>query len=572
MSKKSNNTNNIKREIATRAYANERTILGKKKVQVSFMDQFVLRATKLKSEKHLLAKASNLRKVFTGLDLVLLGLGGIVGAGVFVLTGMAARNYAGPAVVLSYLIALLASLITALSYSEFATCIPTSGSAYNFISITFGELFAYITGWNLVIELTVGGAAVARGFTSYFATLVGLKPPDLRIRVIEGVIELDFLALLLVTLVSILIIGGVEQTKKFQYIALSVCLSAIFFVLAVGSTEVKIENYTPFVPPEFGWKGVMSAASVVFFAFIGFDTVATMAEETIEPCRNLPIGILGSLAISGFLYCSMAAVITGMVPYDEINIDAPFSTVFYTTGHDWAAVAVSSGAVFCIVTSCLACLLSQPRVYLAMARDGLLPGIIAELHPTLGTPVYASLLTWALTGLLTLLFDINILAQMVSIGTLAIFCGVNLALLVRRYTPKEVSFDDFDTRVPVLMRAVYLLMSCFILSYSLHYGLALWIKITSGIALVLCTYSFYALGEFLNAPTEKQFKTPLVPLIPILGVLATSQLIVCLGSLALIRFSLVSLASLVSYLCIDYVRCCGPHLNEEIDGEKNIKD
>ena len=268
----------------------------------------------------------------------------------------------------------------------------------------------------------------------------------------------------------------------------------------------------------------------------------------------------------------MAAVITGMVPYDEINIDAPFSTVFYTTGHDWAAVAVSSGAVFCIVTSCLACLLSQPRVYLAMARDGLLPGIIAELHPTLGTPVYASLLTWALTGFLTFLFDINILAQMVSIGTLAIFCGVNLALLVRRYTPKEVSFDDFDTRVPVLMRAVYLLMSCFILSYSLHYGLALWIKITSGIALVLCTYSFYALGEFLNAPTEKQFKTPLVPLIPILGVLATSQLIVCLGSLALIRFSLVSLASLVSYLCIDYVRCCSPHLNEEIDGEKNIKD
>ena len=386
--------------------------IGTKAVRFTRLDEFIVRALTLKSERRSALKKNNaqqrkkdggsLKKVLNACDLVVIGVGGIVGAGVFVLTGTAAKENAGPALIVSYLIAMCASVFTALCYSEFATCAPTSGSAYNFISMTFGEVFAYITGWNLAIELTVGGAAVARGFTSYLATLFGLKPDAMRVKIIEHAIELDFCAFLLVSAMTLTIVRGMEQTKNFQFVVVTLAMATIAFVIIVGSAEVDVDNYTPFIPPEFGWQGVMSAASVVFFAFIGFDTVATLAEETKNPGKDLPIGILGSLAISGILYCAMAGVITGMVSYEQIDVDAPFSVAFTKNGIPWASVVVSCGAIFCIVTSLLGCLVGQPRVYMAMARDGLMPKCIANVSETYGTPVNASILTWALTGVLTL--------------------------------------------------------------------------------------------------------------------------------------------------------------------------
>lgn len=557
-----------------REYIEKKNSVGDKAIRFSFIDQFIVRACRLKSERRFLRQQENktndgggLRKVLTATDLVVIGVGGIVGAGVFVLTGTAAKENAGPALVVSYLIALCASVLTALCYSEFATCVPTSGSAYNFISITFGELFAYITGWNLAIELTVGGAAVARGFTSYLATLFGLKPDVLRVKIIEHVIELDFCAFLLVSAMTLTIIRGMEQTKNFQFVVVALAMATIAFVIIVGSTEVDVDNYTPFIPPEFGWQGVMAAASVVFFAFIGFDTVATLAEETKNPGKDLPIGILGSLAISGILYCAMAGVITGMVSYEQIDVDAPFSVAFTKNGIPWAAVVVSCGAIFCIVTSLLGCLIGQPRVYMAMARDGLMPKCIATISEKYGTPLNASILTWALTGVLTLLFDIGILAQMVSIGTLTIFCGVNLALLVRRYTPRDVRFDDMNARWPALSRALYLLIACLFLCFSVTYELELVVQILAAVAVCSVVVSFHLYGKrafpksngFCNAPNETQFATPFVPLFPALGVLATSQLIVSLGPLAHIRFAMVCLIAVISYAVMDYVRCCGEH-------------
>ena len=319
-------TSSAQHRSVQREYIEKKDSVGDKAIRFSFIDQFIVRACRLKSERRFLRQQESktndgggLRKVLSATDLVVIGVGGIVGAGVFVLTGTAAKENAGPALVVSYLIAMCASVLTALCYSEFATCVPTSGSAYNFISITFGEVFAYITGWNLAIELTVGGAAVARGFTSYLATLFGLKPDALRVKIIEHVIELDFCAFLLVSAMTLTIIRGMEQTKNFQFVVVALAMATIAFVIIVGCTEVDVDNYTPFIPPEFGWQGVMAAASVVFFAFIGFDTVATLAEETKNPGKDLPIGILGSLAISGILYCAMAGVITGIdpVPFAE---------------------------------------------------------------------------------------------------------------------------------------------------------------------------------------------------------------------------------------------------------------
>ena len=560
------------RRRAQRNYVDWKVDIGTKGIRFTRLDEFIVRALRLKSERLFVFKKNNktrkdggLKKVLSASDLVVIGVGGIVGAGVFVLTGTAAKENAGPALIVSYLIAMCASVFTALCYSEFATCAPTSGSAYTFISITFGEVFAYITGWNLAIELTVGGAAVARGFTSYLATLFGLKPDAMRVKIIEHAIELDFCAFLLVSAMTLTIFRGMEQTKNFQFVVVTLAMATIAFVIIVGSAEVDVDNYTPFIPPEFGWQGVMSAASVVFFAFIGFDTVATLAEETKNPGKDLPIGILGSLAISGILYCAMAGVITGMVSYEQIDVDAPFSVAFTKNGIPWASVVVSCGAIFCIVTSLLGCLVGQPRVYMAMARDGLMPKCIANVSETYGTPVNASILTWALTGVLTLVFDIGILAQMVSIGTLTIFCGVNLALLVRRYTPKDVRFDDMNARWPALSRALYLLIACLSLCFSVTYELELVLQILSAIAVCYTILSFHLYGlktfpqtnGFCNAPnTQTQFTAPFVPLFPSLGVLATSQLIVSLGSLAHVRFALVCLIALASYVAMDYVRCC----------------
>ena len=282
---------------AQRNYVDAKVDIGTKAVRFTRLDEFIVRALRLKSERRVFTKNNarkdgGLKKVLNASDLVVIGVGGIVGAGVFVLTGTAAKENAGPALIVSYLIAMCASVFTALCYSEFATCAPTSGSAYNFISITFGEVFAYITGWNLAIELTVGGAAVARGFTSYLATLFGLKPDAMRVKIIERAIELDFCAFLLVSAMTLTIVRGMEQTKNFQFVVVTLAMATIAFVIIVGSAEVDVDNYTPFIPPEFGWQGVMSAASVVFFAFIGFDTVATLAEETKNPGKDLPLSLI----------------------------------------------------------------------------------------------------------------------------------------------------------------------------------------------------------------------------------------------------------------------------------------
>ena len=503
------------------------------------------RATRLKSaDAALAASDTSMKKCLTAADLILLGVGGVIGGGVFVLTGAAAHDHAGPAVVVSYVLASLTSMITGLCYTEFAVETPVAGSAYNFVSMSFGEFAGYLCGCNLALELTIAAAAVARGWTSYVATLFHASPDALRIRVgptggdgeraAEASVELDLAAAALVALVTALLAYGAKESARFNASVTAVSLLVIFFVITLGGLSVEKENWTPFAPG--GVEGVLAGASVVFFSFVGFDTVATCAEETRDPGRDLPVGILGSLGICAVLYAAMALVITGMVPAADIDVQAPFAVAFRDRGMPWAESLISFGAVAAITTALLSSLMGQPRVYMAMARDGLLPSWFGKVHPSLGTPVNASAFTGASVAALALTVDIETLAQLVSIGTLAIFAGVCAALLVRRHTPErsddggEVRMED---RKPALKRVAALIIACVAFAFTSSVSL-----VARGVALgaaVAATVSFNRLPR--HHDPKKGFSTPLVPYVPALGVLATMQLIASLGALAWARFA-----------------------------------
>ncbi len=509
------------------------------------------RATRLKSaDAALAASDSSMKKCLTAADLLLLGVGGVIGGGVFVLTGAAAHDHAGPAVVVSYVLASLTSMITGLCYTEFAVETPVAGSAYNFVSMAFGEFAGYLCGCNLALELTIAAAAVARGWTSYVATLFHAPPDALRVRVGRGgggaddggassrSTELDFAAAALVALVTALLAYGMKETARFNACVTALSLLVIFFVIALGGSSVDTANWVPFAPN--GLEGVLAGASVVFFSFVGFDTVATCAEETRDPGRDLPVGILGSLGICALLYAAMAAVITGMVPTADIDVQAPFAVAFRDRGMPWAESLISFGALAAITTALLSSLMGQPRVYMAMARDGLLPRWFGEVHATLGTPVNASVFTGVSTAALALLVDIETLAQLVSIGTLAIFAGVCAGLLVRRHTPPRSggggADDDDDVRMedrkPALKRVAALMLACVAFAASASSLVARGVALGGAAA---ATVSFNALPR--HHDPQKGFATPLVPYVPALGVLATTQLIASLGALAWARFA-----------------------------------
>lgn len=515
------------------------------------------RATRLKSaDAALAASDASMKKCLTAADLLLLGVGGVIGGGVFVLTGAAAHDHAGPAVVISYVLASLTSMITGLCYTEFAVETPVAGSAYNFVSMAFGEFAGYLCGCNLALELTIAAAAVARGWTSYVATLFHASPDALRIRIGRGVhdeerglsssfVELDFAAAALVALVTALLAYGMKETARFNTSVTAISLLVIFFVITFGGARVEKENWTPFAPG--GVEGVLAGASVVFFSFVGFDTVATCAEETRDPGRDLPIGILGSLSICAVLYALMSLVITGMVPSSEIDVQAPFAVAFRDRGMPWAESLISFGAVAAITTALLSSLMGQPRVYMAMARDGLLPMWFGTVHSRLGTPVNASAFTGVSTALLALTVDIETLAQLVSIGTLVIFAGVCAGLLVRRHTPETAIHEPHDTslklRQPALRRVACLTLACVAFA---AFSSSL---VARGVALggaAAATVSFNSLPRH-HQPT-KGFATPFVPYVPALGVLATTQLIASLGALAWARFGVYTVLCSALYV------------------------
>ncbi len=385
--------------------------------------------------------AKALKRTLTAMDLTLLGIGAIIGTGIFVLTGTAAANQAGPAIVLSYVLAGLACAFAALCYAEFAAMIPISGSAYTYAYATLGEIFAWMIGWDLILEYAVGSMTVAVGWSGYFQRILagfGMHLPVWMSAApaagVEGAI-VNLPAILIVLAISCLLVIGVRESARFNAVIVAVKLVAILFFIVVGVGFVKPENWSPFMP--YGWAGISAAAAVVFFAYIGFDAVSTTAEEAKNPSRDLPIGIIASLVICTVLYLTVAGILSGIIPVvafkdDAQFLNAPVGYALSVIGMDWAAGLVSAGAVAGITSVLLVMLLSQPRIFFAMSRDQLLPPGVSKVHPKYRTPYITTMITGVVVAIVAGLTPIQILGEMTSIGTLFAFVVVSLAVIILR--------------------------------------------------------------------------------------------------------------------------------------------
>ncbi|KAG2440061.1 hypothetical protein HXX76_004175 [Chlamydomonas incerta] len=372
------------------------------------------------------AAAGALRRVFRQGDLVMAGLAAIIGAGVFVLTGTAARDFAGPAIIISFITAGVAALASALCYAEFASEVITTGGAASYAEATFGPLAGWLTAANLLLEYVLASAAVAKGFTGYLAALAGL-PMDALLLPLRGGgdgtgTSLDLPAAGLLLVLALLVGWGARQSAVFNNAVTAVVLATIALVLAAGFAFVDPHNYSPFTP--YGARGVLRGASVVFFAYIGFDMVAVAAEESVAPARDVPCGIIASLLASTGIYVLMATAVTGMVPVERLDESAPFARAYKDAGQGWAQYVIACGAICSVLDTLVITLFSAARLLLLLGRRSVLPGVLAAVHPRSQTPLVATAVVAVLSSVLAAFAPLSTLASLVSLGTLVAFAVV----------------------------------------------------------------------------------------------------------------------------------------------------
>ena len=436
-----------------------------------------------------------LRRTLTAMDLTLLGIGAIIGTGIFVLTGTAAANQAGPAIAVSYMAAGLACAFAALCYAEFAAMIPIAGSAYTYAYATLGEIFAWMIGWDLILEYAVGSMTVAIGWSGYFQRILagfGLALPTWMAAAPAAapgaVINLP--AVIIVLLIMILLVVGIRESARFNAVMVTIKIAAVLFFLATGVWYVQPDNWTPFMP--YAWSGVMTGAAVVFFAYIGFDAVSTTAEEAQNPRRDLPIGIIASLVICTVLYVAVAAVLSGIIPVVEYRdnaqfLNAPVAYALSVINLDWAAGLVSAGAVAGITSVLLVMLMSQPRIFFSMSRDGLLPRGVSKVHPRFQTPYITTIITCVIVSITAGLVPIQVVGEMTSIGTLFAFVVVCMAVIVLRATRPD-AHRPFKVPggavIPVLG-----VLSCLYLMVSL--SVMTWVRLLVWLDIGMLIYWFY---------------------------------------------------------------------------------
>ncbi len=466
------------------------------------------------------AKGENrLRRVLGPIQLTSLGVGAIIGTGIFVLTGVAAHDKAGPALVLSFVVAGMACVFAALCYAEFASMTPVAGSAYTYAYATLGELFAWIIGWDLILEYAVASAAVAQGWSAYFQDFIrafgiqwphafGLAPFDFDPATgftLTGTF-LNLPAVLIAAVVTWVLVMGIRESAGFNTTMVAIKLVAVLFVIGVGIFFVNPANWHPFAPygysglsffgrpilgqtsPTGAPVGVLAGAAIIFFAYIGFDSISTHAEEARRPNRDVPIAIVSSLILCTVLYIAVAAVLTGMVRYDKIDIKAPVSNAFAQAGLHWAQALVSIGAIAGITSVLLVMMLSQPRVWLAMARDGLVPtSFFGSIHEKYRTPWKATLLTGAFVMTGGALLPIRVLAELTNIGTLFAFVVVCAAVLIMRVLHPEAERPFRAPLVPLVPIAG--ILTCLLLMFSL--GPENWYRLFGWLAVGLVIYFSY---------------------------------------------------------------------------------
>ncbi|NYI03210.1 amino acid permease [Allostreptomyces psammosilenae] len=457
-----------------------------------------------------------LRRDLGGFDLAVLGVGVILGTGIFVLTGTVAKNTAGPAAAISFVIAAAVCACAALCYAEFASTVPVAGSAYTFSYVTFGELPAWIIGWGLVLELTLAAAAVSVGWSGYLQSMLdsaGINLPHALTGEDGSFMNLPA-ALLIVALTGVLVVGG-TLSKALTNALVVIKVGATLLVIVAGLFFVRAENYRPFVPPaestegssgvhaslletifgiaptSFGVAGVLTAASLVFFAYIGFDMVATSAEETRNPQRDLPVGIIGSLAVVTVLYSAVALVVTGMQHYTELSESAPLADAFRSVGAPFFAGVISLAAVLGIIAVAMICFRSQTRVFFAMSRDGLLPPVFSKVHPKYGTPYGSIVVLGVVLAVITAFVPFDRLAEMVNIGTLFAFAVVSGGVLVLRRTRPDLPRGFRTPLVPVL--PIVSVLACVYLMLNLQ--VFTWIAFAVWFVLGLAVYYLYGRGR-----------------------------------------------------------------------------
>lgn len=382
---------------------------------------------------------TGLRRCLNAWDLTLLGIGAIIGAGIFVVTGIAAATHAGPAIVLSFVVAGFACAFSALSYAELASSIGGCGSAYGYAYAGLGEFIAWIIGWDLILEYGVAVPAVAIGWSGYLANVLaavglGLPPALLKAPVEGGIMNLP--AALVILVLAGLLASGVHYTARFNAIVVLIKLVAIAVFIGVAMFYVQPANWHPFMP--FGWDGVMTGAALIFFAYIGFDAVSTAAEEALDPPRDLPKGIIASLAVVTVIYILVAGLLTGIAPYATLNVSSPVADVLLRIGQRWAAAFVAIGAIAGITTVMLVLYYGLSRIFLAISRDGLLPAVFSAVHPRTKTPVRVILVSGIVMAAIAGLMPIGEVAELVNIGTLAAFVLVCAGVVVLRYTRPEL--------------------------------------------------------------------------------------------------------------------------------------
>jgi APA family basic amino acid/polyamine antiporter len=425
-------------------------------------------STKPIGELHEADTENELMRTLDARALVLLGIGAIIGTGIFVLTGTAAANHAGPALVVSFLIAGLGCALAGLCYAEFASIVPVSGSAYSYSYATLGELVAWFIGWNLILEYLFAAATVAVGWSGYVVSLVeqlGWHLPDALTNapftkgagpheIVRTGAIINLPAVLVIACITALCYVGIHQSARFNAVVVAIKVAVILLFIGFGFYAIDGANWQPFIPENtgtfghFGWSGVVQAAGIIFFAYIGFDAVSTAAQEAKNPQRDMPIGIMGSLVVCTILYVAVSAVLTGMVPYTELNSPAPVALALDRHPElSWLAGWIKLGAIAGMTSVMLVMMLGQPRIFYAMSRDGLLPPLFRKVHPTHKTPYIGTLITGTLAALIGGLFPVTILGELVSIGTLLAFTTVCIGVLVLRYTRPDLK-RPFRTPMP----------------------------------------------------------------------------------------------------------------------------
>jgi APA family basic amino acid/polyamine antiporter len=450
----------------------------------------------------------SLKKVLGPLNLVMIGVGGIIGAGIFVLTGQAAAQYAGPAIVISFIISAIGCAFAGLCYAEFASMIPVSGSAYTYAYATMGEFFAWIIGWDLMLEYLFGASAVSVGWSGYVVSFLKdlginlpsyLTNPTFAYDSVKGWYQtgaiINLPAVFIVLLITTLLVIGIKESANFNNLVVIIKVSVIILFIVFGFAYVNTDNWKPFIPQNtgefghYGWSGILRGAAVIFFAYIGFDAVSTAAQEAKNPQKDMPIGIMGSLFISTFLYILVALVLTGIVKYDQLQVPDPIAVGINAAGEGlfWLRPFIKIGAIAGLSSVILVLLLGQPRIFFAMANDGLLPPIFSKLHPKFRTPYITTILTGILTAIMGGFFSIGVLGEMVSIGTLLAFTIVSLAVWILRV--KEPNLQrHFKTPlvpfVPIMGALVSLLQM-------VSLPLATWLRLVIWLVIGMMIYIFY---------------------------------------------------------------------------------